>query len=436
MLSQFRSQFFQLPLISSTWTWIGHRYQHTKENSLFPIRLLLTIVEQTILLVYRNLIRPLPQPYHSLLNSLDNFLCSHVTSLQYCFPFVNQTFDELTDSYGDLFSLSIFTNGSKSASVHSTTNVITNIRRERKSLKLFDRYFQFLTDILMSIEIYSKSIENELTDYIDTSRNLWKNLNMEDGRSLDEVESFSEKLLVLGRRITGNYRQLVYLIGYQFKRCRYILFSCLYVHKRFQSTAWRITRKIQMKQINQKLNDGARYGLVSSKQRVHYYLEMMMLHAAKHPWMRWLTPQTSESYEPELSKPLKSIRPMFFVPSDHTSDYSGSEENLRDHYPKLFESTPYRRNINIIQSKQAVEDVLSNISSTSSTISEQSFDVKDILRQVGSQTRPTIDSTPSTDEDNQTEIIEQAFNDDHDQQQQQSISVFDLSPMLASGCAV
>ena len=44
-----------------------------------------------------------------------------------------------------------------------------------------------------------------------------------------------------------------------------------------------------MKQINQKLNDGARHGLVSSKQRVHYYLEMMMLHAAKHPWMRWLT---------------------------------------------------------------------------------------------------------------------------------------------------
>ena len=40
----------------------------------------------------------------------------------------------------------------------------------------------------MSIEIYSKSVENELTDYIDTSRNLWKNLNMEDGRSLDEVE--------------------------------------------------------------------------------------------------------------------------------------------------------------------------------------------------------------------------------------------------------
>jgi hypothetical protein len=40
----------------------------------------------------------------------------------------------------------------------------------------------------MCIEIYCKYIHNELTDHIDISRNLWKNLNMEDGRSLDEVE--------------------------------------------------------------------------------------------------------------------------------------------------------------------------------------------------------------------------------------------------------
>lgn len=117
---------------------------------------------------------------------MDNFLCSHVTSLQYFFPIVNQTFDEVTDYYGGLFSFGIFTNDSKSVSADSTPNVV--MRRERKPLKLFDRYFQFLTDMLMSIEIYSKSIENELTDYIDTTRNLWKNLNMEDGRSLDQVE--------------------------------------------------------------------------------------------------------------------------------------------------------------------------------------------------------------------------------------------------------
>jgi hypothetical protein len=42
-----------------------------------------------------------------------------------------------------------------------------------------------------------------------------------------------------------------------------------------------------MNRMNQHLNARARYGLVTSKERVHHYLEMMMLHAAKHPWMRW-----------------------------------------------------------------------------------------------------------------------------------------------------
>ena len=100
----------------------------------------------------------------------------------------------------------------------------------------------------------------------------------------------------------GNYRQFVYLIRYQLKRFRYILFSFLYVQKRFRSTIWRITRKVniisitifdffsnkvQINRMNQKLNDRARYGLVTSKERVRHYLEIMMLHAAKHPWMRW-----------------------------------------------------------------------------------------------------------------------------------------------------
>ncbi len=63
----------------------------------------------------------------------------------------------------------------------------TNNRREKK-FQFIERYLQFLTHILMIIEMYSKYVLNELNDYIDTSRNLWKNLNMEDGRSLDEVE--------------------------------------------------------------------------------------------------------------------------------------------------------------------------------------------------------------------------------------------------------
>jgi hypothetical protein len=48
-----------------------------------------------------------------------------------------------------------------------------------------------------------------------------------------------------------------------------------------------IFEQVQMNRMNQHLNARARYGLVTSKERVHHYLEMMMLHAAKHPWMRW-----------------------------------------------------------------------------------------------------------------------------------------------------
>jgi hypothetical protein len=53
----------------------------------------------------------------------------------------------------------------------------------------------------------------------------------------------------------------------------------------------------------------------------------------------------------------------------------------------MFESTPYRRSYprwNIIRSKEQIEDALSNISSSSSAITEpeQSFDVKEILQQV------------------------------------------------------
>ena len=45
----------------------------------------------------------------------------------------------------------------------------------------------------MLIEMYSKYIQNELNEYVDITRNLWKNLNMADGRSLDEVEVNNER---------------------------------------------------------------------------------------------------------------------------------------------------------------------------------------------------------------------------------------------------
>lgn len=204
MLSEFRSQLFQLPLIATIWTGAKNRYVQEKKCSSFPIRFILSTIEQTILFVHGNIIRPLVDPYHSyckiflrneffflihlvLVNNLDNFLCKHVDSIRRICPIVDQTSDEIIEHYGDLFFLSFFNKDSKSSSINSYSNHITNIRKEKK-FQFIERYFQFLTSILMIIEMYSKYIHNELNDYIDTSRNLWKNLNMEDGRSLDEVE--------------------------------------------------------------------------------------------------------------------------------------------------------------------------------------------------------------------------------------------------------
>jgi hypothetical protein len=119
--------------------------------------------------------------------NLDHFLCSHIDTIRYFCPIVNQTSDEVFNRYSDLFFLSFTPENSPLCSVNSNSNPIINIRKEKK-FKFIDRYFKFVTNILMIIEMYSKYIQNELNDYMDTSRNLWKNLNMEDGRSLDEVE--------------------------------------------------------------------------------------------------------------------------------------------------------------------------------------------------------------------------------------------------------
>jgi hypothetical protein len=118
---------------------------------------------------------------------LDQFLCSRIDSLRQLCPIVDQTSDEVIERYGDLFFFSYFTKNSASTSMNDHSNHGTNNRREKK-FQFIERYLQFLTHILMIIEMYSKYVLNELNDYIDTSRNLWKNLNMEDGRSLDEVE--------------------------------------------------------------------------------------------------------------------------------------------------------------------------------------------------------------------------------------------------------
>jgi len=120
-------------------------------------------------------------------NNLDKFLCTRVDSIRRICPIVDQTSDEIIERYGDLFFLSVFNKNPKSSPVNSDSNHVPNVRKEKK-FQFIEQYFQFLTNVLMIIEMYSKYIQNELNDHIDASRNLWKNLNMEDGRSLDEVE--------------------------------------------------------------------------------------------------------------------------------------------------------------------------------------------------------------------------------------------------------
>lgn len=155
---------------------------------------------------------------------------------------------------------------------------------------------------------------------------------------------------------------------------------------------------------------------------------------------------------------------MFFVPSNNTSDCSGTEDSTSEIYSKVFQSTPYRRITNqsplIIHSKATIDHNVSNISSSSSDTLEQSLDVKDIVRQViittiliffqriqfvlclkvECRSSETSESThDSIDETEENRFIEQILNETNDQPtifEQPPTSIFDLSPMLASGCAV
>lgn len=103
------------------------------------------------------------------------------TVRRFC-PIVNQTCHELLERYGDLLFASTVNPTPK-----ADPDVVTPVRREKK-VHFTDRYVQFVTSALMVVEMHSKSVQHELDDYVDASRNLWKSLNMEDGRSLDRVE--------------------------------------------------------------------------------------------------------------------------------------------------------------------------------------------------------------------------------------------------------
>lgn len=65
MLSQFRNELFQFPLIRTTWTSVHNRYEEEKKNSSLPIRLVLSSIEQTISIVHGNIIQPMLTPYQS-----------------------------------------------------------------------------------------------------------------------------------------------------------------------------------------------------------------------------------------------------------------------------------------------------------------------------------------------------------------------------------
>lgn len=90
-------------------------------------------------------------------------------------PIVNENRDQLINRFSQ-------------SAVSSFLQTKSSPSNDSYLIKFFQRYFSFLTHLLMIVEIYCKYILNELNDHIDTSRNLWKNLNMADGRSLDQVE--------------------------------------------------------------------------------------------------------------------------------------------------------------------------------------------------------------------------------------------------------
>lgn len=59
------------------------------------------------------------------------------------------------------------------------------------------------------------------------------------------------------------------------------------------------------------------------------------------------------------------------------------------------------------------------------------------IEKVGDQSRQEFNTSSSTDQDDENRVIEQALNEsDGNEQQLEPVSVFDLSPVLASGCAV
>ncbi len=57
-------------------------------------------------------------------------------------------------------------------------------------------------------------------------------------------------------------------------------------------------------------------------------------------------------------------------------------------------------------------------------------------KKVDSQSHQISDTSSSTNQDDENRMIEEALNESNDNEQQQQVSVFNLSPFLASSCAI
>lgn len=209
MLPEFRRQIVQLPLFATLWISARDRYVEERKTSSLPIRFTLAIIERTLAIFHGNVILPLIAPCSSfrkqclrtdehlcnqfsslstLVNPLDPFLCSQVDSIRYVCPLVNQTKDEVIERCSDLFQLIFSPKNSAACTSNGSSTSALQSHRNRYLMKWVVRSFQLLTKVLIIVEMYCKYVLNELNDHIEISRNLWKNLNMEDGRALEEVE--------------------------------------------------------------------------------------------------------------------------------------------------------------------------------------------------------------------------------------------------------
>ena len=144
---------------------------------------------------------------------------------------------------------------------------------------------------------------------------------------------------------------------------------------------------------------------------------------------------------------------MGFNVSMNTSNCCGYEEHVQYQSREILTSTPYRKTSNLIQFETPIDDDLSATSSLSSSIPEQSFDVQDILQQVkdtqsmilflhisiskaGQESCRSPHTNSSTNHDNENQAIRAALDQTDDSEQQEFVSILNLSPTLTSRYAI